>query len=305
MLVVEATHRGMCFGVNDALEAMRQIKDPSRVTVYGELVHNPVVTEELRHRGFVQQAEVDRDRSPSTPEVLITAHGVSNQTMARLTAQGFRLHDTTCPLVRRAHKACLHYHNRGYFIVLVGKSGHVEVEGLTGDLQHYVVVSHPDEVKGYCQADKIAVVNQTTTRPDELKEFHRLVRERNQDKEVVLVDTTCQPTRDRQLALDELLDRVEGLVVVGGPNSNNTRQLGLKAAEKGLPWWQVATAQELESEWFRDIRVVGLSAGTSTTEETIREVARRLRRINGAVPERRTTQRMVPGIYRQSQPASA
>ena len=140
MLVVEARHMGMCFGVRDALETMRQVTDPNEVTVHGELVHNPVVTDELRRRGFHQQSEAGRREAPTTSQVLITAHGVSNQRKTELENLGYLVHDTTCPLVRRAHKACLHYQNRGFFVIVVGRKGHVEVEGLTGDLRDFCLV---------------------------------------------------------------------------------------------------------------------------------------------------------------------
>ena len=279
MLVVQARHKGMCFGVRDALSLMRSLERPDRVTVHGELVHNPVVQRELIQRGFHQQTETGRTTAIATPEVLITAHGVSNDRRESLVEAGYEVHDTTCPLVRRAHKACLHYHNRGYFIVLVGRRGHVEVEGLAGDLTHYTVVNDPDELQAYPH-QMIAVVNQTTTRPEDLKDYHSRVVELNPGKDIQLVDTTCQPTKDRQQAVEDLVDRVDALVVVGGPNSNNTQQLGLKAQEKGLRWWRVATADELKAEWFHGVRIVGLTAGTSTTDETIAEVARALRVIS-------------------------
>jgi 4-hydroxy-3-methylbut-2-enyl diphosphate reductase len=280
MLVVQARHKGMCFGVRDALSLMRSLEHPERVTVHGELVHNPVVQRELIQRGFHQQTETGRTTRVATPEVLITAHGVSDARKQSLIDSGYQVHDTTCPLVRRAHKACLHYHNRGYFIVLVGRKGHVEVEGLAGDLTHYVVVSDPDDIETY-EHSMIAVVNQTTTRPDELQDYHDRLLALNPNKDVQLVDTTCQPTKDRQQAVEDLLGRVDALVVVGGPNSNNTKQLGLRAQERGLRWWRVATADELRPEWFHDVRIVGLTAGTSTTDETLTEVARALRRLSG------------------------
>ena len=278
MLVIQARHLGMCFGVRDALETMRNLPYPETVTVHGELVHNPVVTEELDARGFHRQSEDERHAAPSTDKVLITAHGVSNTARKELESQGYELIDTTCPLVKRVHKAALHYHDKGYFLVVIGRRGHVEVEGLTGDLVNFVVVSHPDQVRTY-QERRIAVVNQTTTRPDEVEEFHRRVVRNNSQAEVKLVDTTCRPPRERQDSVVELVRRVQGLVVVGGANSNNTLQLGLKAQEHGIPWWRVATAQELRPEWFENIRVIGLTAGTSTTDETGREVAVALRKI--------------------------
>ena len=279
MLVVQAEHLGMCFGVKDALETMREIRNPNEVTVFGELVHNPVVIEEMTLRGFRQQAETRRT-IPSTPEVLVTAHGISHATRKRLENEGKTLHDTTCPLVRRVHKAALRYQNLGYTLIVLGRHGHVEVEGLVGDLSSFHVVSHPDEVRCWPES-KLAVVNQTTIPPDQVHTLHGAIRQANSDKEVVFVDTVCGPTRDRQSAVERLLERVEALVVVGGHNSHNTLQLGRKADLVGKPWWLVASADELRLEWFLGLRVVGLTAGTSTTEETVNEVYRQLRSLPG------------------------
>lgn len=278
MLVIRAEHMGMCFGVQDALSAMRTLPQPNQVTVYGELVHNPVVTDEIALRGFRQQAETGRDRLPSTPKVLVTAHGLSHKDKQRLVAAGKTLIDTTCPLVRRVHKAALHYHRQGYLVVVLGRPQHVEVQGLVGDLERYRVVSRLDEVQTWPEP-KIAVVNQTTLPPTEVQAFHLRIRAANPDAELVLADTVCAPTRDRQTAVERLLDRVEALLVVGGPRSHNTLQLGRQAESRGKPWWRVTTAAEIDPEWFRGIRLLGLTAGTSTTEDTIEEVARHLRRL--------------------------
>lgn len=275
MLVVLAEHLGMCFGVKDALTTMRQMEAPEAVTVFGELVHNPVVIEEMTARGFQQLSETGRD-IPTTKDVLITAHGISNATRERLESAGKTLRDTTCPLVRRVHKAALHYQNLGYTLVVLGRHGHVEVEGLVGDLRSFHLVSGPDEVQSWPEP-RLAVVNQTTIPPDQVQEMHRRIRALNPKSEVVLVDTVCGPTRDRQNAVEQLVQKVEALVVVGGPKSHNTLQLGRKAELAGKPWWRVSCAAELRREWFLGLRLVGLTAGTSTTDETVAEVHRALR----------------------------
>ena len=275
MLVVQAEHMGMCFGVKDALSVMRNLEHPEEVTVFGELVHNPVVTAEIASRGIGQLSETGRGILPDTSQVLVTAHGISGAVRAHLESAGKTLHDTTCPLVRRVHKAALRYHRQGFTMIVIGRHGHVEVEGLTGDLQRYRVVSSLQEVQSWPE-DQLAVVNQTTIPPDTVKMLHREIQRKNPDSQVVLVDTVCAPTRDRQEAVERLLDRVEALVVVGGPNSHNTLQLGQKAEQRGKPWWRVTTADELCPEWFSGLRLMGLTAGTSTTDETVAEVYRRL-----------------------------
>jgi 4-hydroxy-3-methylbut-2-enyl diphosphate reductase len=270
MRVIRADALGMCFGVRDALALLEAIEAPERVTIHGELVHNPEVVERLAARGFAQTSEHTRaGATPATPEVLITAHGVSDAERARLGAAGARLIDATCPLVRRAHRAALALARQGYFVVVVGKPGHVEVEGLTGDLRACAVVPTPAQARWY-PARRIGVVCQTTTPPELASAvFDAIARQNPQADEVRFVDTVCRPTKERQHAVERLLDRVEAVVVVGGRNSNNTRALLERCRARGVPAWQVERAEQLDPAWFAGRRTVGLTAGTSTLDATI------------------------------------
>jgi len=105
MKVLRADAMGLCFGVRDALAIAANRPDPCKITIHGELVHNETVLVQLRSRGFQMTAEGDRDSLPSTEEVLITAHGISDRERQRLESAGKRLIDTTCPLVQRVHRA--------------------------------------------------------------------------------------------------------------------------------------------------------------------------------------------------------
>lgn len=274
MLIVMAREMGMCFGVKDALEMARQYPDPSRVTIHGELVHNPQVNAELSGRGYQVSGELGRN-VPGTPAVMITAHGVSHVERQRLTEAGKEVIDTTCPLVRRVHKTALLLHKQGYHIVVVGKPRHVEVEGLVGDLERYVVWPDAGSVVRL-EAPRLAVLAQTTTQPGVFDAVVASVERLHPDREVRRVDTICAPTRERQAAAQELMGRVDAVVVVGGKTSNNTRALAGLAAQCGLPCQHVETAEELDVEWARRFRIVGLTAGTSTPDEVIAAVHRRL-----------------------------
>lgn len=274
MLIVMAREMGMCFGVKDALEMARQHPEPARVTIHGELVHNPQVNDDLYARGYRVSGERART-IPETPEVMITAHGISHAERQRLTEAGKQLVDTTCPLVRRVHKTALLLHKQGYLIVVVGKPGHVEVQGLVGDLQRFVVWAGVGEVKRV-EAERLAVLAQTTTQPGVYEAVLEEVRRLHPDREVRRVDTICGPTRERQAAAQELLGRVDAVVVVGGKTSNNTRALAGLAAQHGVPCQHVETADELDLDWARGYRIVGLTAGTSTPDEVIAAVHRRL-----------------------------
>jgi 4-hydroxy-3-methylbut-2-enyl diphosphate reductase len=269
----------MCFGVRDALETARHIEQPATVTVFGQLVHNPVVNLELESRGFVLASEQSRALERiETPTVLITAHGISGRERLELAAMGKHLVDTTCPLVRRAHAAAMTLQRDGYFVVVIGKRSHVEVRGLTGDLERFDVVEGERDVRRYplSAPARLGIIAQTTVPQREAEGLVARIRAANPDAEIRFINTICQPTRDRQAALEELLTYIDILVVVGGRQSNNTRRLVARAHEAGIRALHIEGAGELSAEMFHPAETAGLTAGTSTLAETIDAVRRRL-----------------------------
>lgn len=193
MQVIRAKAMGMCFGVKDAISATESITDPANVTIHGELVHNEVVNARLRERGFAGQSEVGR-QVPTTPRVIITAHGVSNLERAKLQAAGKSLIDTTCPLVRRAHDTAMRLAADGWHVVIAGKRGHVEVAGLGGDLDSCTILETPEEAFAL-PYDKIGIICQTTLQPEVADSITTAVRAANPDREVRLFNTICRPTQ--------------------------------------------------------------------------------------------------------------
>lgn len=270
MRVIRARTMGMCFGVWDALHLTESIGDPASVTIHGELVHNETVLTDLRARGFHISSESQRVPS-STPFVMITAHGVSDSERHRLEATGQRLIDTTCPLVRRVHQAACQMSDDGRHIIVIGRPKHVEVRGIVEDLRSYVIVATPNDVCRYSQR-RLGVVCQTTTSPRLVVQVRDAISRRNPHADILFVDTVCQPTRDRQHAVEQLAAQVEAVVVVGGKNSNNTRELVERCQEQGVPVYHVQSKSDLDRDWFIGCHCVGLSAGTSTLDETIDEV---------------------------------
>ena len=275
MPVIRANVLGMCFGVRDALTAMRAIDDPQSVTIHGELVHNEVVLHQLRVRGFGMVEEAKRDALPATPRVLVTAHGISDRERRRLTDAGKTLIDTTCPLVRRVHAAAMKFAAAGYHLIVVGKPGHVEVRGIVEDVPAHDVVPSVAAVRTYA-APRLGVICQSTTPPELAARVLAEIRRLNPHAEVRDTDTICRPTRDHQRALAELLPRVEAVVVVGGRNSNNTVELARRVVGFGLPACHVVGPDDLDADWVTRFERVGLTAGTSTLEETVDAVERRL-----------------------------
>lgn len=262
-----ATHYGLCFGVRDAIAMAEDLTRQGPLVLQGQLVHNPVVREQLARRG-VREIE----RANHAPRILISAHGVSERERSRLQATGARVYDATCPLVHHAHAKLKDLVGHGFHPVVIGQAGHVEIRGLTGDYPQAVVVEQASDLDGIPNVPRIGVVAQTTQPLEKVLALVTKIRRQRPEAEVRFEDTVCRPTKQRQAALEDLLGKVEAVVVVGGFNSNNTGRLLAKVRAAGLPAWQVEQPDQLQPEWFHGIRHLGLTAGTSTLPETVEAV---------------------------------
>lgn len=275
--ILLAEHFGMCFGVRDAIAQAEQLARQGSLTILGELVHNPIVRERLHAQG-VREASLDEIRSTSE-RVMITAHGASDAKRADWRASGFEVADGTCPLVHHAHEQLRRLVASGFFPVVIGQTGHVEVEGLIGDFPEAIVVSSAADISLLPVREKFGVISQTTQPIDFVRKIVELIRQTQAKAEVRFVDTVCKPTKDRQWALRKLIIATDVIVVVGGRTSNNTRQLVEACRAAGKPAFHIERPDELQINWFANASVVGLTAGTSTLPETVDAVHRRLRQI--------------------------
>lgn len=275
MRVIRAEFMGLCFGVRDALTIARELQEPSSVSVYGELVHNGTVQAELQSRGFEVVGEKERDSAELKNRVMITAHGISHKRMEVLRSQSSEIIDTTCPLVRRVHEAAQTLERENRLVILIGRPNHVEVQGVVEDLQRCVVIESPEQIINW-QQPLLGVVSQSTSTPELVEKCLTPIFQQNPQSDVRFIDTICRPTRQRQQALEALCKSVQMIVVVGGKHSNNTRQLTQRCLELGCLAIQVESSDELQKNWFSEVDVVGLTAGTSTPDETIEDVATKL-----------------------------
>ncbi|MEE9395340.1 MAG: 4-hydroxy-3-methylbut-2-enyl diphosphate reductase [Planctomycetota bacterium] len=281
MIILRAEEMGFCFGVRDALKDAMTMANPESVTIHGELVHNETVLTRLRDRGFEITSESKRVQPGDRPELLITAHGISERERRRLKNLGKRLHDTTCPLVTRAHQAALDFRNDGRLVVVVGRKGHIEVDGLTGDLKDFRVYAKASEVETLA-AKRIGVLSQTTARSEDLQEIIQALRTKNPAADIKVTPTICAPTQARQTALSALTEKVDFLIVVGGANSNNSKQLVLKARRAGCPAERVSGPADIQNSWLTNVTRIGLTAGTSTPDDLIDAVEDKLLQLANA-----------------------
>lgn len=273
MEVRMAEHLGMCFGVRDAIEMALELTRKGPVTILGDLVHNPDVVAEMDAAGAVR---AHRREEVQTQTVLLTAHGTADSVKLQLQEAGHQVHDAACPLVKRVHQALAKLLSEGRHPVVIGQAGHVEVRGLVADLAEYTIVLHEDDFDQLRGRARLGIVAQTTQPLDRVRALVDALRHRFPEADIHFIDTVCQPTKDRQDALHRLAAECEVVVVVGGPESNNSRKLAELARRLGRPAYQVAGAAELQTEWFEGVNVVGLTAGTSTPEAVINAVRARL-----------------------------
>ena len=274
MQVLRATHLGMCFGVRDAIALALEHAEAGPLTVLGDLVHNPTVLNTLAAKGVVAVRDVSE---VTTDTVMVTAHGTSQRALARTRALGLNVVEATCPLVDVAHRAVASLERDGYHVVIVGQRDHVEVRGLTGDLDRFDVVLSDDDVLALDEHPKIGIAAQTTQSLDKVRRIVALIRRRFPASDVRFIDTVCKPTKQRQSAAVEMAQQADVVIVVGGATSNNTRELVKTCAQYCARVHHVQTDADLQAEWLRDAEVIGLTAGTSTPDEVIDRVEARIR----------------------------
>lgn len=277
MKITLASAMGTCFGVQDAIDMALDPAFKNRLTVVGQLVHNPQSVERLRANGvcIVERDQID---AITTPNVMITAHGAADRTKAELEGRGFTVYDATCPLVVRLHKLALWLQRKGYFVVIVGQQDHVEIKGVVGNLADCVVIAGIEEVAALAGRKRIGVVSQTTNRMEKVEAVVRAIRALPSVEEVRFIDTICQPVKDRQRAINDLLaEDIDLGIVVGGRNSSNTRKLLDLIQDRGVEGHHIERADELCEEWFHGCCHIGITAGTSTPQDVIEEVAEAVR----------------------------
>jgi 4-hydroxy-3-methylbut-2-enyl diphosphate reductase len=277
MKVIVAEHFGICFGVRDAIAQAQALARKAPLTILGELVHNPIVREQLRAQGV---REEPADDAPQTQRVMITAHGTSDKRREALSKRGLVVADGTCPLVRYAHEQLKRLVHAGYFPVVIGLANHVEVRGLVGDFFDVFVINESGDIQNLPARPRYGIISQTTQPIDRVRALVSEIARAHPNAEIRFADTVCKPTKDRQLALKKLIEVADVIVVVGGRHSNNTRQLVETCRAAGKRALHIERPEELQPEWFRGVRVVGLTGGTSTLPETVEAVRQRLKQFH-------------------------
>lgn len=279
-----AAHAGVCYGVERALSmaADAATSAPAPVHTLGPLIHNPLVVKELEAQGVGLADTLDDAASGS---IIIRAHGVVPAVIEQARARDLTVLDATCPYVKRVHAAAEKLVREGYQLIVVGESGHPEVEGIMGHADGAArVVSCADDLADLEISNRVGVVVQTTQTQATLAGVVSALLTRA--SEVRVINTICSATQERQHAASELASRADVMIVVGGKNSGNTRRLAQICAERCERTHHVEDACEIDPAWFTGAGLIGITAGASTPSSHIERAVKAIMETTGAVDAR-------------------
>ena len=270
-----ARYAGVCYGVERALGMAEKAAGEARkpVNTLGPLIHNPLVVNDLESIGVGTASSVSEVGEGT---LIIRAHGVVPSVVEDARTRGLDVLDATCPYVKKVHNAAERLVREGYQLIVVGESGHPEVEGImghAGDDAH--VVSVPGDLDAIDLSRKVGVVVQTTQTPGALADVVAELSKRTMDLRVI--NTICSATQERQDSAAELARRVDAMIVVGGKNSGNTRRLAEICTAACPKTHHIEDASEIEAAWFDGASHIGVTAGASTPASHIERALVRMR----------------------------
>ncbi len=280
MRIYVANPRGFCAGVERAIATVERALEEFGAPVYvrHEVVHNKTVVENLRAQGavFVE----DLADVPARAPVVFSAHGVARAVTEEARERALTVFDATCPLVSKVHKEVVLWRQAGYQCLLIGHTGHPEVEGTLGQVSDGVyLIETEDDLNTVPVQDpaRVAYVTQTTLSVEDTARLIEALRARFPQARGPRTDDICYATQNRQDAVRTLAGHCDVVVVVGSAHSSNANRLRELAAGMGVPAYLVEGAERLERAWFTQNAAVGITAGASTPEHAVQAVICRLR----------------------------
>jgi len=267
MQIIVAKNIGFCFGVEEAVKKTeRLLKKGYKIFTDDDIVHNKIVMDKLKRLGLL----LDR-----TGEIfLVRAHGLPKEKIKQI-SENFKIEDLTCKIVYNLFKKAEELENKGYKIIVFGKPEHPEMIALRSYAKNSIITLKPFSI----EADKIAILSQTTMSEDEFRNFAKKILENSKYKEYLIEDTICNITILREKEAKEIAKQVDILYVVGGKHSSNTKKLARIASE-----FTVVMYVESEEEIDRipkNVEKIGVVSGTSTPVEVVSKVVSRIKKLGG------------------------
>lgn len=283
-----ANPRGFCAGVDRAIAIVERALDQFGAPIYvrHEVVHNKHVVETLTQRGAVFVEEIDEIPAGST--CIFSAHGVSKAVEKAAEDKGLHVFDATCPLVTKVHMEVAKAAKGNLDVILIGHEGHPEVEGTLGQMpsdasSRALLIESPEDVDALTgvDPDRLQFVTQTTLSVDDTEEVISALRKRFPKINGPRKDDICYATQNRQDAVKALAKESELILVVGSKNSSNSNRLRELAERLGTRAFLIDRADEVEKDWLRGVKKVGVTSGASAPEVLVQAVIQRLEEAGG------------------------
>lgn len=279
MKVILANTYGFCPGVERAIKITKQARQKNgEITVWKEIIHNPLVITELTKKGIKFEKDLGKIKKGT---VIFSAHGVPPVARRKAKKQGLTIIDATCPLVIKVHALVKSFAKKGFEIIYLGDKGHDEAVGVIGEAPGKIkVIWKKEEVASLKikNPEKLVVVTQTTLSLFETQEIIELLQKKF--PQILVYNTICSATTERQEAAVSLAKKVKVVIVVGGKNSANSRRLKEVAEKTGVRAYQIEEASQLEKIPLKGINLVGVTAGASTPDWVTEKVVATLRELN-------------------------
>ena len=270
MEIILAKSAGFCFGVKRAIDIATDVAKNSSMDIYtlGPLIHNDQVVNNLKEIGVNEINEIFS--IPQNAEVIIRTHGVSRKTYDELRNRSIEYIDATCPFVKKIHRIVYEYYNKGYKIIIVGDTEHPEVMGINGwCMDSAIIVNSPEQFSEISLTNEVCLVAQTTFSLEMWEKIKKIAK--NSCKEVLIFDTICSATEERQNEAKIIASKVEAMLVIGGRHSSNTKKLVDICRAVCPETYHIETLSELPPAVLHKC-IIGVTAGASTPEWIIKEV---------------------------------
>lgn len=267
MKIELANSYGFCFGVKRAIKIAEENKNSS---TYGPLIHNS--REIARLKEDFQVGHTDDYKSfKAGDKAVIRTHGIPKNEMQELKENSVDVVDATCPFVRKPQQICQQMSEKGYGIIIFGDESHPEIKGVKSYAQNgAIVVKTPDELEGIKLKSKVALVAQTTRKVEDYMKIVNYLIPRH--KEVRVFNTICNATLENQEAVKKISKEADIMLIVGGKNSSNTKQLFSISKDNCADSYHIEDENELDYSWFKDKNFCGIGAGASTPDWIIKNV---------------------------------
>lgn len=282
MNVELAKTAGFCFGVKRAVDTVYQQIEQYRgekIFTYGPIIHNEEVIKDLRSHGVEVLNDEEELKTADADVVVIRSHGVAKYIYDIMEERGITCVDATCPFVKKIHKIVAEKSAEGSYIVIVGNGEHPEVQGIRGWAGEQVtVVQTPEDAERFELPDKdqkVCIVAQTTFNYNKFKELVEIISKKRYD--IVVLNTICNATKERQTEARQIAARVDAMVVIGDKRSSNTQKLFEICKEECLNTYYIQTLDDLDLNQLGSVETVGITAGASTPNKIIEEVQSHVR----------------------------